>query len=161
MRVWLQIQGLRVWSQPCPILSCRLWNNFYDHSPPFYMNHSRRIVVSYKQKVHQAQVNCLFKLAQEKSVVRWTDRPAMTIAVDLGRKATKHTNKTWAKGSIGAYRMGFELACIHPFTLSNINISDQQADWNQISSGASLGLGKDCIRFWARSDQNSGFHGNR
>ena len=27
-----------------------------------------------------------------KSVVRWTDRPAMTIAVDLGRKATKPTN---------------------------------------------------------------------
>ena len=38
-------------------------------------------------------VNCLFKLAQEKSVVRWTDRPAMTIAVDLGRKARKQTNK--------------------------------------------------------------------
>ena len=36
-------------------------------------------------------VNCFFKLAQEKSVVRWTDRPAMTIAVDLGRKATKQT----------------------------------------------------------------------
>ena len=36
-------------------------------------------------------VNCLFKLAQEKSVVRWTDRPAMTIAVDLGRKANKQT----------------------------------------------------------------------
>ena len=28
-----------------------------------------------------------------KGVVRWTDRPAMTIAVDLGRKATKQTNK--------------------------------------------------------------------
>ena len=27
-----------------------------------------------------------------KSVVKWTDRPAMTIAVDMGRKATK-TNK--------------------------------------------------------------------
>ena len=39
-------------------------------------------------------VNCLFKLAQEKSVVRWTDRPAMTIAVDLGPKATNQTNKT-------------------------------------------------------------------
>ena len=38
-------------------------------------------------------VNCLFKLAQEIRVVRWTDRPAMTIAVDLGRKATKQTNK--------------------------------------------------------------------
>ena len=43
--------------------------------------------------VHELLVNRLFKPAQEKSVVRWTDRPAMTIAVDLGRKATKQTNK--------------------------------------------------------------------
>ena len=43
--------------------------------------------------MHEVLVNCLFKLAQEKSVVRSTDRPAMTIAVDLGRKATKQTNK--------------------------------------------------------------------
>ena len=28
-----------------------------------------------------------------KSVVRWTGRPAMTIAVDLGRKASKPTNQ--------------------------------------------------------------------
>ena len=33
-----------------------------------------------------------------KSVVRWTDRPAMTIAVDLGRKATKQTNKKTTVG---------------------------------------------------------------
>ena len=33
--------------------------------------YSRRVVVSYKQKyVHEVLVNCLFKLAQEKSVVR-------------------------------------------------------------------------------------------
>ena len=38
-------------------------------------------------------VNCLFKLAQEKSVVRSTDRPAMTIAVDLGPKANKQTKR--------------------------------------------------------------------
>ena len=43
--------------------------------------------------MHELLVTRLFKLAQEKSVVRWTDRPAMTIAVDLGRKATKQTNK--------------------------------------------------------------------
>ena len=36
-------------------------------------------------------VNGLFKPVQEKSVVRCTDHPAMTIAVDLGRKATKQT----------------------------------------------------------------------
>ena len=41
----------------------------------------------------QTLVNCLFRLAQEKSVVRLTDRTAMAIAVELGRKATKHTNK--------------------------------------------------------------------
>ena len=40
----------------------------------------------------QITVNRLLKPAQEKSVVKWTDRPAMTIAVDMGRKATK-TNK--------------------------------------------------------------------
>ena len=32
---------------------------------------------------------------------------------------------------------------------------------NQISSVASFGWGIACIRLWARSDQNSGFHGNR
>ena len=32
-----------------------------------------------------------------KSVGRWTDRPAMTIAVDLGHKATKQTNKKQVK----------------------------------------------------------------
>ena len=46
-------------------------------------------------------------------------------------------------------------------TFSNMNISrDQQADRNQILSEASLGWGKGCIRFWARSDRNSGVHGN-
>ena len=51
-------------------------------------------------------VNCLVKLAQEKSVVRWTDRPAMTIAVDLGRKATKQTKQTnKQRSSVGKVNM--------------------------------------------------------
>ena len=59
------------------------------------LNHSKRIVVSYKRRyVHEVLVYCLSKLAQETSVVRWTDRPTMTIAVDYGRKATTQTNKT-------------------------------------------------------------------
>ena len=32
---------------------------------------------------------------------------------------------------------------------------------DQILCVVSLGLGKGCIRFWGRLDQNSGFHGNR
>ena len=61
--------------------------------PSLRLKHSRRIVVSYKRKyVHEVLVNRLFKLTQEKIVVRLTDRPAITIAVDLGRKATKKQN---------------------------------------------------------------------
>ena len=44
---------------------------------------SRR-VVNYKWKyvyVHEVLVNRLVKLAQQKSVVMWTDHPEMTIAV--------------------------------------------------------------------------------
>ena len=58
------------------------------------LNHSRRAVVSYKGKhVHKVLVHCLFKLAQEKSMVRCTECPAMTIAVDFGSKETKKTPK--------------------------------------------------------------------
>ena len=61
------------------------------------LNHSRRIVVSYKRKyVHELLVNCLLTHAQEKSVLRWTDRPAMTIGVDLGHKATKQRNNKFS-----------------------------------------------------------------
>ena len=65
-----------------------------------------------------------------------------------------------------AYRMGLEPAsvrvCVHPcvHTFKHEYLRDQQADYNQILSEASLGWGKGCIRFWCRSDQNSGFHGN-
>ena len=40
-------------------------------------------------------------------------------------------------------------------------IRNQWANRNQVLSEASLGRGKGCIRFWTRSDQNSGVHGNR
>ena len=41
--------------------------------------------------MHEVVVNCLVKLAQEKSVVRCTDNPDMTIAVDWDVKQTKRT----------------------------------------------------------------------
>ena len=59
-----------------------------------------------------------------------------------------------------AYRMGRPCVrpCVHTF--KHEYLRDQQADYNQILSEASVGWGKGCIRFWCRSDQNSGFHGN-
>ena len=67
-RVWLHIKGLRVWSWPGPILSWRLIMKLLLRSfSSLLLNHSRRVVVSYKRKcVHEVLVNCLFKLAQEK-----------------------------------------------------------------------------------------------
>ena len=59
----------------------------------FPLIHSRRVVVSYKRKyVHKLLVNRLFKPAQEKVWLSELTVPAMTIAVDLGRKATKTNN---------------------------------------------------------------------
>ena len=50
-------------------------------------------------------------------------------------------------------------ASVHTF--KHEYLRNQQADCNQILSEASLGCGKGCIRFLARSDWNFGFHGNR
>ena len=54
---------------------------------------SSRVVVSYKRKyVHEVLVYFLVKLAQEKNVVKGTDHPDMTIAVD--RDVKKQTKKS-------------------------------------------------------------------
>ena len=39
-------------------------------------------------------------------------------------------------------------------------LRNQWANRNEILSEPSLGWGKGCVRFWARSDRNSGVHGN-
>ena len=60
-------------------------------------------------------------------------------------------------------RRPFVGASVRPsvHTFKHDYLHSQQAYSNQILSEASLGCGKGCIMFWARSDWNSGFHGNR
>ena len=48
--------------------------------------------------------------------------------------------------------------CVNIFKLEYLR--NQWANRNEILSEPSLGWGKGCIRFWARSDRNSGVHGN-
>ena len=62
-----------------------------------------------------------------------------------------------------AYRKGVEPACARPSVRASVNNfkQDQRADRNQNLPEASLGWGKSCKRFWARPDQNPGFHGSR
>ena len=62
-----------------------------------------------------------------------------------------------------AYRMGLEPAFVRAcvYTFKHEYRWDRRADGNPILYEASLGWGKGCIRFWCRSDQKFGFHGNR
>ena len=82
------------------------------------LNHLRRVVVSYKRKyVHELLVNRLFKPAQ-KNVWLGADRPALTIAVDLGRKATKQTEQT--EPSLVAHAISDKILCVGSLMSSNI-----------------------------------------
>ena len=53
-------------------------------------------------------------------MVRLTDRPAMTIAVDLGRKATKQTNKQNTYTYHNDQQRRLEQACIYRQSLQSI-----------------------------------------
>ena len=46
-------------------------------------------------------------------------------------------------------------------TFEQLYLQEQLANFSHILSVASLGWGKDCIRFWGRLDHNCGYHGNR
>ena len=50
---------------------------------------------------------------------RVTDLPAMTIAVDLGRKATKQPTKTWRSGVRSAMRAASQLPGKGPTDVDN------------------------------------------
>ena len=67
------------------------WNNFYGHSPPFRW-FIQEGLLSVTSKSMCTNYWLLVQARPGKSLVRWTDRPTMTIAVDLGRKPTK---KQW------------------------------------------------------------------
>ena len=60
-------------------------------------------------------------------------------------------------------RIGLQPASVRPpvYAFKHEYFRSQRIDCNQILFEASLGWGKGCNRFWARSDHNSSFHGNR
>ena len=71
-----------------------LWNNFYGHSPHSTDSFKKGCCQLQAKVCAQITGKPLVQACPGKSVVRWTDRPAMTIAVDLGRKATKTNTQT-------------------------------------------------------------------
>ena len=72
------------------------WNNFYGHSPPFrWIIQVGLLSVTSESMCTKYWLIACSSLPRKK-LIRWTDRPAMTIAVYLGRKATKQS-KTCVK----------------------------------------------------------------
>ena len=93
MRVWLKIQGSRFRFRPHTFVKI-------DHEIISTVT-LLPSTESFKKGCCQLQVKVparstgwlLVQACSGKSVFRWTDHPAMTIAVDLGCKATKQTKQ--------------------------------------------------------------------
>ena len=70
-----------------------------------------------------------------------------------------------AQGELIVYQSSHRLSvclsvCVSVDIFKLEYLRNQLANRNKILSGLSLGWGIGCIRFWARSDRNSGVHGN-
>ena len=78
---------------------------------------------------------------------------------------TRTDIKAWSNSILGQIRplilelLALEWQKFHTFELEYL--WGQLANLDQILCVASLGVGKGCLRFWGRLDQNAGFHGNR
>ena len=153
MRVWLQIQGSRVRSRSGPVPYFRgdwSWNNFYGHSPPFrwFIQEGLLSVTSESMCTNYWLAAC--SSLPRKSVVRLTDRPAMTIAVDLGRKAKIQTNKTNypSVNSIGSIQTQQKLELKRPKSVLNYKTkrNTKQTPWNMIKHDQTDKI-RDCAWF--------------
>ena len=75
---------------PGPVLYFRgdwSWNNFYGHSPPFrwFIQEGMLSVTSESMWTNYSSGKPLVHACPGKRVVRWTGRPTMAIAAELGR----------------------------------------------------------------------------
>ena len=81
---------------PSPVPYFRVdWsgNFFYGHSPTFPWIIQEGLLSGTSKSMCRNYWLTACSSLPRKSVVRWTDRPTMTIDVDLGRKATKQNKK--------------------------------------------------------------------
>ena len=89
------------------------WNNFYGHSSIFRWFIQEGLLSVKSESMCTKYWLSLVQACLENSVVRWTGRPVMTVAVDLGRKATNQTkiNKQSRPWSGSSYKSCLICVC--------------------------------------------------
>ena len=70
-----------------------------------------------------------------------------------------HRRRRLTRWAYSIARLRRPFVVVHTFEQKCLQ--DQLTNFSQILSVASLGWGKGCFKFWSRSDQNCGYHGNR
>ena len=66
------------------------WNNFYSHSPPFHWVIQEGLLSVTSESMCAKYWLTACSSLPRKSVVRWTDRPVMTIVVDQTKQKNFH-----------------------------------------------------------------------
>ena len=97
------------------------WNNFYGHSPPFHWIIQEGLLSVTSESMCTKYWLTACSSLPRKSVARWTDHPAITITVDLGRKAAKQTIFFMDVHNCIVKSEGFCLACLTYILLTSFS----------------------------------------
>ena len=96
------------------------WNNFYGHAPPFRWIIQKRLLSFTSESMCMKYWLTACSSFSRKSVFRVTDCPAMTIADDMGRKASKQIRK----GPFSIYEPAHEILVLMTFWVMKAMYSD-------------------------------------
>ena len=116
------------------------------------------VIMLYKTNLNKYKyiLHVLWKEKRETMFIIFNTNPRFPpFSAHLSRRLTR-----WAYSVPMVRRLSSSsVVVVHTFKLEYL--CSQLANLDQILCVASLGWGEGCIRFWGRSDQNCGFHGNR
>ena len=132
--------------------------------------------ISLRQLASLDQILCVASLGWGKGCIRFLRRLDQNSGFNGNRKCPltyngenevstfsllflAHRSRRLTRWAYSIARLRCLFVVVHTFEQKCLQ--DQLTNFSQILSVASLGWGKGCFKFWGRSDQNCGYHGNR
>ena len=113
----------------------------------------------YKIKWHQESI--IYKVTYLNSYF-FSKQRGILLCFDICYFEVFSSPEPKAQGELIVYQSSRRVSvCVSVDIFKLEYLCNQWANRNKILTEPSLGWGKGCIRFWARSDRNSGVHGNR